>query len=84
MSKTSKLLLLSFFVPFFTFGSLQSLGEALDRLANPDTDEYKIIFDAVCTFLFAGTISGVLITILVATIIGLLKLIKKTSNNSHK
>lgn len=84
MSKTSKLLLLTFFISFFSFGLFQGLGEALDRFAKPDTDEYKIILDAITTFLFAGTISGLLITTLLATIIKLVKLIKKNSRNSHE
>lgn len=66
--KIKKLALLSFVIPFALGGGFITLGTVLDRLAKPDTDQYKILLDGFLDLLYAGSIFGVISTILVLTI----------------
>ena len=66
--KTKKLALLSFFIPFARGGGLISSGTVLDRLAKPDTDEYKILIDGFLDLLCTGSIFGTASSLIVLTV----------------
>lgn len=82
MMKKKKLALISFVIPFALGGGFISLGTVLDRLAKPDTDEYKILLDGFLDLLYAGTIFGVISTILVLAVAGIFSRMAATTKSS--
>lgn len=79
--KTKKLALLSFFIPFALGGGLISSGTVLDRLAKPDTDEYKILVDGFLDLLYTGSIFGAASSLIVLTVAAITSYISGIAQN---